>query len=162
MMNESTERPVNTTGVFDVKNINNLFCVYKHSIVYEDGEKLMFIGVSKLVNVFLSTAARRNKSWREHVGDCEGVIVTIVSTFENEYEAHTTTSRMIREERPHCNMTGEHTNNSGNVRCKTDEMTFTTAADACRYYGIHASTLSHHLARRSGYKTIRGLEFERC
>ncbi len=47
------------------------------------------------------------------------------------------------------------------IRCKTDGKEYPSIATAARAYGLRGSQISDHLSDRYGYKTVRGLQFEK-
>lgn len=157
----NTRKNVLFEATVNFKQVNKVYCSYSHSVLYSDGETVMFVGACLFRNVLEGMDARKNSAWREHVSDMDNVILRVPALFENMHEAQNNAAIMIREMKPFCNIYGSRTGNGGPIRNINEDRSFSSASEACKYYGIAASTLSNHLNNRSGYRTIRGMTFER-
>ena len=143
------------------QTMDKLYCSYTHSIIYADGEKLMYAGSCLFRNILEATDARQNSAWREHVAEKDGVILRIRALFTYPHEAQNDAAIVIRDHQPFCNVHGTKSAKGGPIRNITENRVFDNAADACKHYGINPSTMSNHLNRRKGYVSIRGMSFER-
>lgn len=141
--------------------MDKIFVSYSHSVVYAEGEKVMFCGSCQFRALLEAPDARKNSAWREHVSKIDGVIVRVQALFEHAHEAANDVARLVREHKPYCNIHGRRDAKGGPIRCVTEGKNFDNAADCARYYGFSPATLSNHLNKRPGYVTIRGMTFER-
>ena len=145
----------------DMSKIDRLWCVYSHTILYDEGPKVMFVGLCKLRDVLKSPDARRNSVWREHVAHEQSVKLDIIDIDIDETKMFKKSLGLIRTHKPHCNSVGNTDPYLNAVRCITDGNVFPSASAAARFYDITKSTMSNHLNGRDGYPQIRNMTFER-
>lgn len=158
---QTTIKSMDADFFYNFKECEILTCVYSHTVVYPEENKIMFIGVCPLKDVLLAPDARKNSAWREHVSHLESVNLTIHATAEKPYEAHNFAANLIRTTNPYCNITGQIDGSNGKVRCTTDGREFESASKAAEFYGFTAGALSRHLSGKTGYATIHKKKFIR-
>jgi len=146
---------------FDMSKIDHLWCVYSHTIIYDEGPKVMFVGLCKLRDVLKSPDARRNSVWREYVAREQSVKLDIFYVGVDETKVFKKSLGLIKTHKPYCNSVGNTDPYLNAVRCVTDGNVFPSASAAARFYDIAKSTMSNHLNERTGYLQIRGMNFER-
>lgn len=85
--------------------------------------------------------------------------LNILGAYQHEHEAINHASRMFKT-LPVLNVEYVRKRAKGNmIQCIETGLIYKTQADACKILGISQSNLSNHLARRKGFKSVKGMRF---
>lgn len=120
----------------------------------------VYIGVCKLVQLLECPDARNNSEFQKLMLE-QPITIRTSHIVETQSEARRHASDAIRLVRPVCNLYGRQRAARTAVRCIDDGRTFATLTECAEYYHVPAPSLSNHLNNRMGYRTVRGMKFER-
>jgi hypothetical protein len=154
---------IETNGLInDPRKLDELYCVYDHRILNQDREwQPIYIGHGKFNTHLQFVEARRNSEWQKIATTAPMIRVKLLAFADTMIEASNYAFKLIREQRPHCNIHGRQPTRSQPVRCLQTGMEFETASAAAKHYGISVSAMSNHLNGLPGYKTLHKMIFTR-
>jgi hypothetical protein len=147
----------------DVNTVDDLHCVYTHSMKMEDGSTdTFYIGVVTLKNVMEFPDARRNTLWRQITRRYRKFTMKIEYT-GNYQDCKAFGDVLIVARNPACNQHGiaPESIRGTPVRCLANGQEYLNARDAAYQNNISISAMSNHLNGRPGYERIHGKVFER-
>lgn len=148
--------------IVETKDTRSIWCVYEHQAVLTVGDPpvTVFIGASRLMEVFHMNDARRNSEWRKMFDKGGQVLVRIVGITHDRAEAFRVASEMIRNNdvRPRCNALGYNTSGARRpIVCLENGKRYESQLAAAEDLGIYSSTISRQL--RGLANTAQGFRF---
>lgn len=159
-------RHANNSLILPIGNNERDHCVYEHwAFVSADGSPpkntLIYVGVCKLREVYLCPDARKNSSWAAYI-TAEFIIETrVIFTSSDISECYNEHGKIIREQRPYCNVYGARVSGQTVVTCIQTGKTYATATQAALNEGVSLSALCNHLNGKVGHNTVKGKTFRR-
>lgn len=150
--------------IIDYNKLDRQFAVYMHSAVESNDKKHpIFIGVSRYADIIKSNAARRNPDWK-NIAFRYKIELSILHVCFSETEAIEFADTMISVICPKINVNSKMSNVKIApmvVRCLNDMEEYASFRECAAYYSIAISSLSHHLRGDYGYRSIKGLTFQK-
>lgn len=147
---------------FQPRDISKQYCVYTHSIWNVDREEIFFVAACAYTEILRSPGARYNEKWGEMMECHHNFILTIVSLHSTMSQAYNHVNTLIDLYKPHCNINGKMVERkSGRVRCIETGIIYPNASRAAKANAVSTAAISNHLNGKTGYRTTRGLTFER-
>lgn len=144
--------------VLSVSEAETKCVVYTHTIGGDD--KPFFIGVCRYHEVLCSPDAKQNSAWI--AGGYDTVILEVLEITDNMGKAIRYRSAWMRKNgTPVCNAKGGSLHYRKRIRCVESGQIYEDQAHVSRATGISQSAISNHLNRRPGFKTCKGMTFER-
>lgn len=145
--------------------VNAQFAVYEHRIFVLkndgiDGDfEIFYVGCCSLIDVWRTPDALRNTHFAKLA---QGTIVsiTIIATTENEHYAKEYATKHGRELQAPCNLYGGMRSPYHRVKCLDTGVTYNSASDCAKAMGVSQSSLSQHLRKMPGFKSVNGHRFE--
>lgn len=141
--------------IINYATARNEWCVYAHHAQ----NTLIWIGCAPVLDVPAARDARKSSNWRCYA-KMSAFNVSILSTYTTAQEAQEAATAARVTMRPLCRPS-PLLRVSKAVRCIEDGREFETIEIAADALGVLRSTIYNHLAKRPGYRTVKGLTFER-
>lgn len=155
---------------------SNEWTVYAHAEVFADGKsETFYMGACPATDLMSFPDAIAREDWQNAVRACRANgskhVVTVLRVVEDEPLARAAIETFRPLLKPWRWLGDEHTDDPDNQaipdRRRTRIMevetgrTFDTIKAAADAFDVHATSISHHLAGRSGYPTVNGHMFKR-
>lgn len=145
--------------IASLNQFNQAYCVYEHRTIEE---KIIFIGVTLLVDVFTFKDARNNSEWVKMMKADTYICCNVLAISENERECWEMQRRLVREHQPHCNMRGFYSRHGLlPIVCDQTGERFRTITEVVRAHGVSASALSNHLNNKPGFRSVKNRTYHR-
>jgi hypothetical protein len=140
----------------------NTHVVYEHQVFRSTAEPpiSLFIGVTRMAELFQFSDARRNSEWLRYVTP-DRPLITIVHATGDYNQCSNYRRKLVIEKKPFANLRGFDASMSMRVRCLEDGKIYDTVTDAARNYDASISAVSNHLNGKPGFKSVKGHTFER-
>lgn len=138
------------------EKMDSLWATYSHW----NSERPIFIGATKLTEVFMMTTARTNSEWLRIVAQDEPLAMRLehIGTM---HECQNKAGQLIKIWSPVCNMQGFDTRCGGWMIQASDGRTWHTQQECAHDLKTTQSQVSKVINRKHGHKTIRGVELWR-
>jgi hypothetical protein len=136
-------------------NLHNLYYVYT---LQTDTGAVVYVGCGRLKQILTFKDVCGSPDYDPSAA----YILTAISSHVRYVDAYNAVCRYILElgKTPLLNFGRALNRERRMVLCEQTGQTFASAAEAAKLLGLPAGNLSRHLAKQSGYKTVRGLTFK--
>lgn len=137
-----------------------LYCVYIHS---DATERVVYVGMCKLSEVYNATDARANSEWFKTIGK-ETFNIRIAAVSPNPADCINKRFHLIQQYQPHCNIRGlDLAGNTGAqaIVCNETGERFPSITAAAMAHNASQSAISNHLAKRRHYDRVKGRTYRR-
>lgn len=140
--------------------LGKLWCVYHH---HDADDKIAYIGVCKLIEVFSCPDARQNSEWiKRFGGGKEALIIKIALTSVDEVQCNNARFRHVKELNPVCNMIGfSYFGAKVRIICNETGEEFESVSEAARVHNLTQSALSSHLNQKPGHRSVKGKTYRK-
>lgn len=152
--------PCNINVVTATNDVRWLYAIYMHMDV---DDKVQYVGVTPLSELFKLTDAQCNSKWAEVFSrDNNGLRIFVHSLTSDEREAHKTKSELVTKYQPYCNLKGFWISpERQRVVCNETGESFETIKAAADAHNLTYSQLYNHVNGKPGHKTVKGRTYRR-
>lgn len=152
--------PCNIRVITTANDIRQLYAVYTHS----DGEGVVkYVGVTPLSELFTLKDALCNSLWSPMFGKhMQTLEINVVGLTASEHEAYNEQRRLIAQHNAEFNKRGFYVDPKKQaVVCVETGERFATITECARAHNLSYPALHGHLARKPGFKTVKGKTYRK-
>lgn len=155
----------NASIIDRIEHLREAYCIYEHWIFddLQQSDICIYVGMCRLHEVYTMPDAYRNSMWIQMANDGLTLTVKIIMTGTYE-ECANERARIVfgGTNRPVCNVQGTDMGGvSTAIICNETNIRYSSQIEAARALGCAQSQLSGHLARKTGFKRVKGFTFRR-
>lgn len=152
--------PCNIDVITVANDIRALYAIYMHLDI---DDKVQYVGVTPLSELFQLTDALCNSMWADTFSrDNNGLRIKVHGLTNNEREAYREQRDLINRYQPVCNIKGYWVSvERQRIMCNETGEIFQSVRAAAQAHNVAYSQLYNHIKRKPGHVRVKGRTYKR-